>query len=469
MTRLASGAAEAAAFLLLFPSAPSAQLPEPPITEFEFITIECSDGLDNDGDGRVDFPEDPGCVDADDEAERTPTRGARARFAPLRLPRDTEGVVVRDVSNHGRVIVGEIQGEIPGDPYLRPVGSLIWKRGRPRLIEDLRPFIAEGLVGSSSAWGVSDHGRFIVGSRTPVDEPFALRAYLWKRRVLVDLDSEPGDGGGAGGVSDTGVAVGQARLKPARWANGMLTILEGPLYGDNQTAAFAITPDASFSVGSSRVEVPPSPQVPDATVHSVATVWQDDDPQGTAIAPLDELRFLPGFSAARDVSDDGETIIGTVNLFFVQGPIRTTFAFRARGGAIQFFGRNVGDESAVPSIDLSSITADGSLAAGSAVGVGPIVLDGSRLRSLVDLLENEYGVDLRGWDLSQGHFAGFTTISPDGRVLVGNGTDPEGNRAPWWVRLPPVCADGLDNDGDGRIDHPEDAGCRFRSSRSEHD
>ena len=37
----------------------------------------CADGLDNDRDGRVDFPDDPGCADAadDDEADPEPLPG----------------------------------------------------------------------------------------------------------------------------------------------------------------------------------------------------------------------------------------------------------------------------------------------------------------------------------------------------------------------------------------------------------
>ncbi|HVK87491.1 MAG TPA: hypothetical protein VM513_25415, partial [Kofleriaceae bacterium] len=34
---------------------------------------ECSDGQDNDGDGQVDFPDDLGCVSAEDTSENSPT------------------------------------------------------------------------------------------------------------------------------------------------------------------------------------------------------------------------------------------------------------------------------------------------------------------------------------------------------------------------------------------------------------
>jgi hypothetical protein len=32
--------------------------------------VACSDGVDNDGDGKTDFPRDPGCSSADDPAEK---------------------------------------------------------------------------------------------------------------------------------------------------------------------------------------------------------------------------------------------------------------------------------------------------------------------------------------------------------------------------------------------------------------
>jgi len=49
-----------------------------PVLHVEFAdttpTPQCSDGLDNDGDGLTDFPEDQGCTDAqDDETDTTPT------------------------------------------------------------------------------------------------------------------------------------------------------------------------------------------------------------------------------------------------------------------------------------------------------------------------------------------------------------------------------------------------------------
>ena len=33
---------------------------------------DCEDGIDNDGDGRADYPNDPGCDDASDLSEKSP-------------------------------------------------------------------------------------------------------------------------------------------------------------------------------------------------------------------------------------------------------------------------------------------------------------------------------------------------------------------------------------------------------------
>jgi uncharacterized membrane protein len=53
------------------------------------------------------------------------------------------------------------------------------------------------------------------------------------------------------------------------------------------------------------------------------------------------------------------------------------------------------------------------------------------LRSLQELLVNEFGLDLTGWQLE---YPGG--ISPDGRYIVGSGTNPDGNVEAWIVTIP---------------------------------
>ncbi|MCI0633290.1 MAG: hypothetical protein L0206_05145, partial [Actinobacteria bacterium] len=69
------------------------------------------------------------------------------------------------------------------------------------------------------------------------------------------------------------------------------------------------------------------------------------------------------------------------------------------------------------------------------------------MRNLEDVLETDYGLDLMGWSLF-----GATSVSADGRTIVGTGINPDGLFEGWIAVLPPECADGLDNDLDGSVD-----------------
>jgi uncharacterized membrane protein len=55
----------------------------------------------------------------------------------------------------------------------------------------------------------------------------------------------------------------------------------------------------------------------------------------------------------------------------------------------------------------------------------------SGMRPLSDVLINDYGLDLNGWTLNHA-----SAISPDGAVIVGNGTNPAGIREAWIAVIP---------------------------------
>jgi hypothetical protein len=69
---------------------------------------ECSDGLDNDGDGRIDHPGDPGCADGSDSSERDPS-----------LVCDNGA----DDDGDGRTDFDPATFANPGDQYTAPFGS----------------------------------------------------------------------------------------------------------------------------------------------------------------------------------------------------------------------------------------------------------------------------------------------------------------------------------------------------------
>jgi hypothetical protein len=54
------------------------------------------------------------------------------------------------------------------------------------------------------------------------------------------------------------------------------------------------------------------------------------------------------------------------------------------------------------------------------------------VRRVQELLTNDYGLDLTGWQLISGR-----ALSVDGTVLVGNGINPAGNTEAWIATIPP--------------------------------
>jgi hypothetical protein len=113
------------------------------------------------------------------------------------------------------------------------------------------------------------------------------------------------------------------------------------------------------------------------------------------------------------------------------------------------------------------ISANGEVIAGSSSGptTGETAYLWDRahgMRVLADLLE-ALGADLRGFALEA-----VWGMSDDGRRLMGPAAHPgaPGADFTWLAILPPACADRVDNDGDGRVDH-EDAGCAGRGDSGE--
>ena len=67
------------------------------------------------------------------------------------------------------------------------------------------------------------------------------------------------------------------------------------------------------------------------------------------------------------------------------------------------------------------------------------------MRSLHDVFVNDLGLDLAGWSLTPGQSGGGRDIriSADGKVIVGSGTNPSGNRETWMVVVPELATGPL--------------------------
>jgi len=82
--------------------------------------------------------------------------------------------------------------------------------------------------------------------------------------------------------------------------------------------------------------------------------------------------------------------------------------------------------------DLSS---DGSVVVGEMwtnLGHVPFIWDQANgMRNLQEMLSTDYGLDLTGWRLG-----GASGISADGKTIIGNGINPDGNSEAWVARIP---------------------------------
>ena len=89
----------------------------------------CSDALDNDGDGRVDFPQDPGCVSSTDGDETDPSIGTKTLVAAGDLVcspdrRDFDGSNASDCQHRATAAL------VGGADAVAPLGDLQYPDGR---------------------------------------------------------------------------------------------------------------------------------------------------------------------------------------------------------------------------------------------------------------------------------------------------------------------------------------------------
>jgi probable HAF family extracellular repeat protein len=143
------------------------------------------------------------------------------------------------------------------------------------------------------------------------------------------------------------------------------------------------------------------------------------------------LGDLPGgiFSSGADgVSADGSVVVGRSRSAFGGEAFRWT----SLGGMV-----GLGDlPGGIFSSGARGVSGNGSVVVGgsrSASGKEAFIWDAANgIRSLSTVLSTDFGLDLTGWTLSEA-----TGISDDGRIVVGEGINPNGNPEAWRADLTP--------------------------------
>jgi probable HAF family extracellular repeat protein len=299
---------------------------------------------------------------------------------------------------------------------------------------------------SSQASACNADGSVIVGDAlSGRSEPGqigpAYEAFRWESGHMKGLGDLNGGGMSsyASGISaDGSVIVGTGRnaegSEPVIWENrgrpqGLGYFPDGGAGG----SAFSVTADGEHVVG---WLMPPFP-------FSEAFHWTED----TGPVPLGELPGGFYLSSALAISDDGSTTVGTSYTFGGQEAVRWT-----ADNTLISIGDFDGWDKRAAAFD---VTADGSTIVGQGTGPDMFIGDGRRafiwdegngMRYLHEVLEQEYGLDLGDWVLTNAN-----AISADGKTIAGEGLNPAGNLEAWVAHLGSE-DDPADFNGDGVVD-----------------
>lgn len=249
-------------------------------------------------------------------------------------------------------------------------------------------------LGGASPWhlrgglsGISASGDVIVGYVVEqLDHGSTRHAFLWTEAAGLEfLDfGAPDDWSVATGVSADGtVVVGTVDGRAFRWTEAAGTQDLGVLPGQGSLSSFAnaVSADGQAVVGGSfsYLEYQGGEFDGREVRHREAFRWTESE-------GMVGLGLLPDydFTTALDVSADGSVVLGAAN----------SFDSDSEGGFLW--------------------TAD------------------QGMRKLEDVLINDHGLDLTGWELTNPR-----AISDDGTVIVGWGINPQGREEAWRATLTP--------------------------------
>ena len=227
------------------------------------------------------------------------------------------------------------------------------------------------------------------------------------------------DGSIVVGRGSSASSGGTGRTEAFRWTQttGMVGLGDLP-GGDFYSDASGVSADGSVVVGSSKS----ASSGGTGTGRTEAFRWA----QATGMVGLGDLPGGLFYSKANGVSADGSVVVGVSEGANGNEAFRWTQATGMVGLGV------------LPGGYFSSsalgVSADGSVVVGYSDSENEAFIWNSTqgMRSLKQVLTNDYGLNLNGWDLTSAN-----AISADGLTIVGSGFDPMGNGEYWIARLDP--------------------------------
>ncbi|AKV65690.1 HAF repeat-containing PEP-CTERM protein [Microcystis panniformis] len=332
------------------------------------------------------------------------------------------------VSADGSVVVGE------SSSVNSPTEAFRWTQGTGMVGLGFLPGggPSANLNAGSNALGISADGSVVVGySNIPnVNGGYGgYEAFRWTQATgMVGLGDLPGgifDSKATGVSADGSVVVGNGTGfygTAFRWtqATGMVGL--GYLPGGGYYAASSATgvsANGSVVVGNS------------TSANGIEVLgWQEAFrwTQGTGMVGLGDLPGGNFWSSAQNVSADGSVVVGQSSGAYGYEAFRWT-----QGTGMIGLGSLPGGLFVSAA---TGVSADGSVIVGYSVGGEVFVWNSTQgMRSLREILTNDYGLDLTGWGALS--YAGNPQVSADGLTIVGQGWNPNGNLEAWIARLNP--------------------------------
>lgn len=339
-----------------------------------------------------------------------PANGVEATFQGLPPLEGGVGPSSWGISIDGRVAVGSSINANDKRVAVR------WIDGK---VEQL-PSIPGSSI-SSFAWDVSADGSAIVGNGRFFGGNVGFR---WENGIGTSIGTLGGSSTSATGVSHDGSVVigasgiGNGLWSAVRWESGDLVDIGSlpgatPSFGNR---ALDVSADGSVIVGFGDASV--------ADAEFEAFRWEND-----VMTPLGDLPGGEFFSGANAVSADGSVVVGSSKSTDDSEEVE---AFRWEDGLMVGLGDLAGGTFKSSALAASE---DGSVVVGrgtTSVGNEAFFWDEQNgMRNLRQMLIDDFGLDLSGWVLTRA-----SDITPDGRIITGDGMNPEGSFEAWIVTIP---------------------------------
>jgi uncharacterized membrane protein len=326
------------------------------------------------------------------------------------------------------VLVALAPGSASAAPIFQGIGNLL------------------GTGGESVALGVSGDGSVVVGW---TDSASGQQAYRWTQDGgLVAIGAEFA----RAASYDGSVIVGSTGSSAFRWtaSQGMVSLGGEQAFDVSEDGSVVVgnafgTPFIWTASGTSALGVLPPGAISgtawgmsgDGTVVAGRVAYPTGQGiQGyrwtaaTGIVPLGSVPgdTFPPSSFFEGVSADGSTLVGSADAGAVAWAQGEGFLMLGNAGGVSSSARAAsGDGSVI--VGFASFLSDTEPLGIALRATVWDVESGNRL--LEDILANDYGIDLAGWELTLA-----SGISDDGRVIVGIGTNPDGVREGWIVTVP---------------------------------